>query len=334
MTPAGLYALTTVLDQLAPGKAAPRAPASPSTPGAAGAADGAKSASTTATARAATAATVGNAAALPLPATELPSTLPMLSGLAQLVTRISAGDDGAAALAPVALPTPAADTAELPAAIREAVQQSGLFYESHLEDWVAGRRSLEDVLNEPQARFTQRHLGELPSHEALPLPKSPDAATLSGTDARASDAASSSFSNAGNTDATSNAKAPDAWQPPRALEPIVREQLAVLAQGAASVPLVPWPGQGATLEIRDEARAPGAPEDAAPAFRVSLKMTLPELGRVEFVLSAQGDAIRVAAAADEASSRDALASRSRELRDALAARALSLDAMEIGIHAD
>ncbi len=334
MTPAGLYALTTVLEQLTPGTVAPRAPAqgASGTPGVAGKGDASKGA---ATARARTAAPIGNpASALPLPAAELPSTLPMLSGLAQLVTRISAGGDGAAALAPVALPTPAADTAELPAAIREAVQQSGLFYESHLEDWVAGRRSLEDVLNEPQARYTQRHLGELPSHEALPLPKTPDAATLPGADARARDAASSSFSNSGNTDATSNAKAPDAWQPPRALEPIVREQLAVLAQGAASVPLVPWPGQGATLEIRDEARAPGAPEDAAPAFRVSLKMTLPELGRVEFVLSAQGDAIRVAAAADEASSRDALASRSRELRDALAARALSLDAMEIGVHAD
>ena len=38
-------------------------------------------------------------------------------------------------------------------------------------------------------------------------------------------------------------------------------------------------GPSAALEIRDEARGPGAPEDAASAFRVSLKMTLPELGR-------------------------------------------------------
>lgn len=47
-----------------------------------------------------------------------------------------------------------ADTATLAPALRTALVRSGLFYESHLANWVAGSDSLEGLLQEPQNRLS------------------------------------------------------------------------------------------------------------------------------------------------------------------------------------
>jgi hypothetical protein len=44
----------------------------------------------------------------------------------------------------------AADPARLAAALKEAIGASGLFYESHVAEWSAGKRPLADLLREPQ----------------------------------------------------------------------------------------------------------------------------------------------------------------------------------------
>ncbi|KVE96904.1 flagellar hook-length control protein FliK [Burkholderia vietnamiensis] len=50
--------------------------------------------------------------------------------------------------------TPAAPpTAALRAALAQAVSESGLFYESHLAQWLAGQRPLAALMREPQARL-------------------------------------------------------------------------------------------------------------------------------------------------------------------------------------
>ncbi|HDR8970647.1 flagellar hook-length control protein FliK [Burkholderia vietnamiensis] len=50
--------------------------------------------------------------------------------------------------------TPAAPpTAALRAALAQAVSESGLFYESHLAQWLAGQRPLPALMREPQARL-------------------------------------------------------------------------------------------------------------------------------------------------------------------------------------
>jgi hypothetical protein len=53
--------------------------------------------------------------------------------------------------APLLAQSPAS-TAELALALRNALVRSGLFYESHLADWVDGRDSLDGLLREPQNR--------------------------------------------------------------------------------------------------------------------------------------------------------------------------------------
>ncbi len=52
--------------------------------------------------------------------------------------------------APV-LSGPPADSRQLPALLRQALSRSGLFYESHQAQWLAGERTLEQLRLEPQA---------------------------------------------------------------------------------------------------------------------------------------------------------------------------------------
>ncbi|MBR8132103.1 flagellar hook-length control protein FliK [Burkholderia ambifaria] len=68
--------------------------------------------------------------------------------------------DVAAARAASAAPPVAA----LRAALAQAVSESGLFYESHLAQWLAGQRPLAALMREPQARLT-----------AAPVQPAPDA---------------------------------------------------------------------------------------------------------------------------------------------------------------
>lgn len=45
------------------------------------------------------------------------------------------------------------NTLQLAAALQDAIHFSGLFYESHLSDWVGNGRSKDSILQEPQARL-------------------------------------------------------------------------------------------------------------------------------------------------------------------------------------
>jgi hypothetical protein len=49
-----------------------------------------------------------------------------------------------------ALPAPSADAAELAPALRQVLEQSGLFYESHVAAWAKGERDLATLAEEPQ----------------------------------------------------------------------------------------------------------------------------------------------------------------------------------------
>jgi flagellar hook-length control protein FliK len=66
------------------------------------------------------------------------------------------------------LAQPPANAAELAPALQTAVRQSGLFYESHQAQWVAGRFSTEQLLQEPQGQRST--LAALAQHGLPPPP--------------------------------------------------------------------------------------------------------------------------------------------------------------------
>ncbi|MGY4727227.1 flagellar hook-length control protein FliK [Burkholderia pyrrocinia] len=100
--------------------------------------------------------------------TAVPMRAPAASDPAAASTPSSAAASSAAAARETAAPLP---VAALRAALAQAVSESGLFYESHLAQWLAGQRPLAALMREPQARLT-----------AALAPADPDAAQPGSTD--------------------------------------------------------------------------------------------------------------------------------------------------------
>ncbi len=83
-----------------------------------------------------------------------PAELAQLSVTGKLLAALLQASPSAVPLKqPVALlAAPTAHTADIGAALRTGIETSGLFYESHLADWVAGQREAEALSKEPQAK--------------------------------------------------------------------------------------------------------------------------------------------------------------------------------------
>tara|TARA_A100001391_G_scaffold82240_3_gene53637 strand:- start:16429 stop:17607 length:1179 start_codon:yes stop_codon:yes gene_type:complete len=88
------------------------------------------------------------------------------------------------AVRPAAPLLPAGETGAVRVAadLRGSLEQSGLFYESHLQGWFRGERSLEQLAREPQMRLFREALG--PTAGAEP-PARPQAPARTGTAAAA-----------------------------------------------------------------------------------------------------------------------------------------------------
>ena len=91
-----------------------------------------------------------------LPAIDPKSTPASLSPAARMISSVlgSAADGGARAIignAPLA-DSPQAPPEKLAAALKDAIGNSGLFYESHVAEWAAGQRPLAALAQEPQMR--------------------------------------------------------------------------------------------------------------------------------------------------------------------------------------
>ncbi|UEP34613.1 flagellar hook-length control protein FliK [Burkholderia ambifaria] len=95
-----------------------------------------------------------SAAAVPLDAR--PAAGPAAS-VASSSAALPASDVAAARAASDAPPV-----AALRAALAQAVSESGLFYESHLAQWLAGQRPLAALMREPQARLTAEPMQPAP----------------------------------------------------------------------------------------------------------------------------------------------------------------------------
>jgi hypothetical protein len=151
------------------------------------------------------------------------------------------------------LDRPGAQPADLALALRAALVRSGLFYESHLADWAAGRDSLEGLMQEPQNR--------LAGAEAARAAASPAGALA--LPARGETAAE---------------------KPLNPLHALLSQQLQVLESPEFVWRGEVWPGQALTWHLRRETESPHE-HSAAPAadatdagWESRLTLTLPQLG--------------------------------------------------------
>lgn len=253
------------------------------------------------------------------------------------------------------------------AALHQAMDSSGLFYESHLAQWASGGRSLEQLQTEPQTQWPPdtRLLAGLPASAASPDTGSGE--TLSGqthalysanpagpptaAPAPAASALAQGMTPSGTTSNTAQGTAPAPQQlstpsaAPGGLAAagttaqagvsgnlnLVRQQLEMLV-----VPRFQWQGEawpGAPLQWHAEERRPDTPPGVRPApssWHTHLRLSLAQLGTVEVSLALVGTQLQAKIEAADAGTAELLAGGGADLRQRFSANGLSTSQLVIG----
>jgi len=241
-------------------------------------------------------------------------------------------DDVQGARAPL-VPLPAAGRAALAGQIAAALARtftgSGLFYESHQAQWVAGERSLDSLRQEPQ--------GKLP-----PLPGAAQAAAdpAAGTRGQVADASrmpaaglrESAMPASGHAGTPAASRALAGVVDPAAAG-LVQQQLVALDAGSAGWNGLVLPGMQARITVQEKPRPsddePGSEPDAGADWSTRLAVMLPRLGAVEARLVLRGDRLQVSLAAGAAASTDELAAARQQLVDVLGAAGLTVESVQV-----
>ena len=244
--------------------------------------------------------------------------------ISQLGSRPEESGDGPKGLAlnnnqPIATAPPKSAQDILPL-LKQAIAQSGMFYESHQAEWVEGRLPQSQLLQEPQGR-----LSAAPQPGASPAPARAEAdAAVPGT-ARDLAAAGTAARPAADAAAQNAAHlvAPQA-------QPIVQHQLDALAtqnfvwQGQA------WPGQTMRWEIEEDGKGrQGAEDEPASRWRTGLKLTLPTLGGISARIQLEGSQMTLDIRVDEAATGARMRADGATLRQRLDEAGLTLSAFHI-----
>lgn len=159
----------------------------------------------------------------------------------------------------------APDAKQLAGALRTALGNSGLFYESHQAQWIRGERSTMQLLVEPQNQLTNRS-ASIPDTN-LPAQMNKEVATPSP-------------SGSGQSGAAQAKAAADSGLPiARELLPLVQQQLHALETHQLNWIGLAWPGQEMRWEIH------GQPEHQARQqgerqWNTEVELALPRLGNV------------------------------------------------------
>jgi flagellar hook-length control protein FliK len=237
----------------------------------------------------------------------------VLSAAGRLVAAMlpQSGEPAMLAAAPAAAPllaAPPADGAALSLSLQDTLAQSGLFYEAHQAEWVAGKHDLAQLRTEPQGRLVQ---------SAPQFAADMDAAVTAATDSPG---------------ATTTA-APRAQQPLQAeATTLVQQQLAALESGKIVLQLEIWPRQWMQWEI--EERAPqAAPEpETPPSWHTRLRLDLPQLGELNAALTLDGNGVQIKLDSISADSATLMQEHRAALHAALAAAGVPAAAIVIAHH--
>lgn len=242
----------------------------------------------------------------------LSSTARFLGALLEKAAQHEAGSQAAPLARTAPLLAGAPDSVPVLAqALRSAVTQSGLFYESHQAQWVNGQRPLSDLLKEPQARLSPTLAGH---SQALP-PVSPKAEEVGVASARQQAIAS---------DGASVARPASPEQPAHPdTVPLVRQQLEALDTHQVVWQGQVWPGQAMEWRIGErDAREhdPGAP----PEWQTRLNLALPRLGDVAAMLALGPQGFRIRLEANDAATEGLMRDNLGGLQNAFEAAGLRL----------
>ena len=245
------------------------------------------------------------------------------------------------------LSAPPGSAAELAPLLKQAISQSGMFYEAHQVEWFAGRFTKAELLQEPQGKLsnpatlaeaqakpadtgTQSKLvsTEVQTKPAETAPgKHAEVANLSRPAAETLSTTSSAGAEAGKTAATQSSAAQ--LIAPQ-LQTLVQQQLEALATQHFSWQGQAWPGQEMRWEIDEDAaqqEQEGDPGMAAWATR--LRLHLPNLGEVDARIRLQGSQLALSLCAANESTRSLMRSAGTSLGQNLESAGLNLATLGI-----
>ncbi len=228
------------------------------------------------------------------------------------------GAKGAEAASHASLAAGGPSARALGQALRNALQTSGLFYESHLTDMVFGRKNPSTLENEPQARLSR------------------DTASHANVQARGRSEAASASRSGGGADAPASSSGSSATSTPGApisgihqdLTVLVRQQLDVLANQTLNWQGEAWPGTPMEWEVERDPYGADR-ESAIPTWATRVKLDLPRLGLVDARLNLAGDQIVLQLIAPHSASE--INDSSDMLRSRLLAAGLTLSNLTVSV---
>lgn len=165
------------------------------------------------------------------------------------------------------------DSKQLAGALRVALTNSGLFYESHQAQWVHGERSTAQLLVEPQNQLTGKqpasiHTNPLTRPDELYAPTSTSAAnTRTAVDSGLHIA--------------------------RELLPLVQQQLHALETHQITWIGQVWPGQQMQWEIQGQPEQPHGQQPHERQWSTEMELNLPNLGDVHARLTLAENGLRL-----------------------------------------
>jgi len=217
--------------------------------------------------------------------------------------------------------------------LRQAIMRSGMFYESHLAQWLEGRLPKSSLLQEPQGRLpplpnpnqpsTTANSAQTPPAQSTPANSAQPGSVRGDESARTTiqmTAEQSARAEPGATQARPNvvfvpentatartaaesaqtqsqiqsqAQTPVQMIAPQA-QSIVQQQLLSLSTQNFVWQGEAWPGQTLRWEIEDQTdRQARDDEEVAEKWQTGLQMTLPKLGGIDARISLTGDQISI-----------------------------------------
>ncbi|MDR2506779.1 MAG: flagellar hook-length control protein FliK [Candidatus Accumulibacter sp.] len=294
------------------------------------------------------------------------SAAPTLSRAGQLIAQLLSGArQSGERLPPLTLnenrpltASPSAGGQAFVPALKQAIVQSGMFYESHQAEWIEGRFAKAALLSEPQGKLSSPTAFAatfretfLPEHAAgapasaetsarAALARSP--ATLpdnaeSHAEAHAPEARATLTGENSDAPASRAARLPAASSQQAVAPPaqfLVQQQLEALASQKFVWQGQIWPGQDMYWEIDDDEphHDSGGAEDAAGRWSTRLRMDLPNLGAIDIGVLLQGNQISLSMRAARPETRDLMRSARNALQNQMDEAGLAL--ASLGIESD
>lgn len=222
-------------------------------------------------------------------------------------------------------------------ALSQSVQNSGLFYESHLNNLAFGKASKQDLLLQPQSRLSMTSRAEGVATGDASFPRSPteNTTTSQGQPPAPHTAPSQTLQQAPTAQTPASLSAVPGQGSTSALQGIdpqthvlVRQQLEVLANQSFTWRGEAWPDAPSEWEIRREPHHPGG-EDAPGAdhWATRINLNLPGLGEIRARLNLADK--QLVLHLDAPVSSGLLSQHAQGLRDRLQRQGLNLNQISI-----